>query len=141
MKNMETLIADFGGSGCLLDVLKAVQAERGYLSDEDLRAVAAAFGREPNSIYETASFYGMLTLRPEKKNVLEICGSINCEAGGTQLITAAAENEIAGSPLREIRRCECQGRCDTAPNVVLNGTMYPSMTPEKLRALIREMGV
>lgn len=141
MMDMETLRAKFGGSGCLLDVLKAVQAERGYLADEDLRAVAAAFGREANGVYETASFYGMLSLAPEKKNVLELCGSVNCEAAGTRAVAEAAEREIAGSPLWEIKRCECQGRCDTAPNVILNGTAYPSMTPEKLCALIRKAGV
>lgn len=141
MKNIETLMAELGGSGCLLDVLKAVQAERGYLSDDDLRSVAAAFGREANSVYETASFYGMLSLAPEKKNVLEFCGSVNCEAAGRRDVAEAAEREIAGSPLWEIKRCECQGRCDTAPNVVLNGTAYPSMTPEKIRALIRKAGV
>lgn len=133
--------------GSLLDVLKAAQEAEGYLSEDVIRQVAAAYGRAPSEIYETATFYSMLKVNKPADHVIEVCGSTCCDAGGAAEVMKAIEEEL-GVGLGEatpdgawyFRRCECLGRCNTAPNVVIDGALSTGVGPDEVRELIRKAG-
>lgn len=134
-------------SGSLLDVLKAVQAVEGYLSEDAIRKVAAAYGRSPSEIYETATFYSMLRVSRPAEHVIEVCGSTCCDAGGAGPVMDAVRKEL-GIGIGEatpdgkwfFSRCECLGRCNTAPNVVVDDVLSTGVTPEEVREIIRKAG-
>lgn len=131
----------------ILDVLKAVQAEAGYLSDEALCEVAKVFGKYPSEVYETATFYTMLSVGRKADHMVEVCGSTCCDAGNAGAIMDAISNEL-GIGLGEVtedrkwffRRCECLGRCDTAPNVMVDGTLLTNATADEVLECIRKAG-
>lgn len=131
----------------ILDALKAAQAGKGYLSEEDICAVAAEYGRYPSEVYETATFYTMLHVGGKAEHVIEVCGSTCCDAAKAADLIAALESEFGlrcGECTADgkwmLRRCECLGRCDTAPNAMVDGTLVTDATIDQLRACIRKAG-
>lgn len=145
--SFETIIREHRATGGILDVLKAIQAESGYVSDEAIRDVAAAYGRFPSEVYETATFYTMLKVGKKAEHIVEVCGSTCCDAAGTREVSEAIAKEL-GIAIGEttadgkwsFRRCECLGRCDTAPNVVIDGTLITNAEAEAVIAQIRKAG-
>lgn len=131
----------------ILDVLKAVQAEEGYLSDSALCEVAKLYGKYPSEVYETATFYTMLNVGGKAEHTVEVCGSTCCDAAGAAAIAEAVSKEL-GIGLGEttedkkwsLRRCECLGRCDTAPNVLVDGELLTNATAEQVLDCIRKAG-
>lgn len=131
----------------ILDALKAAQAGKGYLSEEDICAVAKEYGRYPSEVYETATFYTMLHVGSNAEHVIEVCGSTCCDAARAADLIAALESEFGlrcGECTADgkwmLRRCECLGRCDTAPNAIVDGTLVTNATIDQLRACIRKAG-
>lgn len=131
----------------ILDALKAAQAGKGYLSEEDICAVAKEYGRYPSEVYETATFYTMLHVGSNAEHVIEVCGSTCCDAARAADLIAALESEFGlrcGECTADgkwmLRRCECLGRCDTAPNAMVDGTLVTDATIDQLRACIRKAG-
>lgn len=141
------VIEEYKQRGGILDVLKAVQAAEGYLSREAIADVAAAYGRYPSEVYETATFYTMLSVGRKAEHTVEVCGSTCCDAGGAKAVMAAIAGEL-GISIGEItgdrkwffRRCECLGRCDTAPNVMIDGELLTNATVERVIEEIRKAG-
>lgn len=141
------IIQDSRSKGGILDVLKAVQAAEGYLSEEGIRAVAEAYGKHPSEVYETSTFYTMLSVGKKARHMVEVCGSTCCDAGGAAAVMQAITEEL-GIGLGEVtedkkwlfRRCECLGRCDTAPNVMIDGKLLTNATAEDVVAALRKAG-
>lgn len=141
------VIEEYKLQGGILDVLKAVQTEEGFLSEEAIADVAAAYGKFPSEVYETATFYTMLSVGHKADHIIEVCGSTCCDAGNAKAVMDAISAEL-GVGLGEItedrkwffRRCECLGRCDTAPNVVIDGELYTNATAEQVIGCIRKAG-
>lgn len=131
----------------ILDALKAAQVSKGYLSEEDIRSIARAFGKAPSVVYETATFYSMLHVGEKAEHVIEVCGSTCCDAAQAAELIAALSAEL-GIACGEctpdgkwmLRRCECLGRCDTAPNAVVDGKLITDAKAEDIIAMIRKAG-
>lgn len=131
----------------ILDALKEAQKAKGYLSDEDICKVAKEYGRYPSEVYETATFYTMLHVGGKAEHVIEVCGSTCCDAGKAAELVAKLEEELGikcGSMTEDgkwmLRRCECLGRCDTAPNVMVDGKLLTNATAEQVAECIRKAG-
>ena len=145
--NRANTIKEYKSLGGILDVLKAVQAGEGWLSDEAIAEVAEAYGIYPSEVYETATFYTMLSVGHKADHIVEVCGSTCCDAGNAKAVTEAIAEEL-GIGLGEVtadkkwffRRCECLGRCDTAPNVVIDGDLLTNATADKVIECIRKAG-
>lgn len=143
----EETIKKYMGCGGILDVLKAVQAGEGYLSGEAIADVAKAYGKYPSEVYETATFYTMLSVGHRADHMVEVCGSTCCDASGAKQVMDAIAAEL-GIGLGEVtedkkwffRRCECLGRCDTAPNVMIDGELITNATAEQVVGCIRKAG-
>lgn len=145
--NRENTIKEYMACGGILDVLKAVQAGEGYISEDAIEDVAKAYGKYPSEVYETATFYTMLSVGHKADHMVEVCGSTCCDAGDAKAVMDAISKEL-GIGLGEVtedkkwffRRCECLGRCDTAPNVVIDGDLLTNATAEKAVECIRKAG-
>lgn len=118
----------------VLDGLKAVQKAEGYLTKDALLEAAKAYDMAPNKVYETATFYSMLHVFSKTKHVVEVCGSTCCDAREAKELVKALEKALPETVT--IRRCECLGRCDTAPNAVVDGKLLVNATCEKVAAML-----
>ena len=89
----------------------------------------------------------MLSVGHKADHMVEVCGSTCCDAGDAKAVMDAIAKEL-GIGLGEVtedgkwffRRCECLGRCDTAPNVVIDGNLLTNATAEKVVECIRKAG-
>lgn len=131
----------------ILDALKTAQTGKGYLSEEDICKIAKEYGRYPSEVYETATFYTMLHVGGKPEHVIEVCGSTCCDAGGAAAVISAVGKELGiglGETTKDgkwiLRRCECLGRCDTAPNVMIDGELITNASGEDVAERIRKAG-
>ena len=145
--NRAKTIEEYRLHGGILDVLKAVQAGEGYLSEDAIADVAEAYGKFPSEVYETATFYTMLSVGHKADHIVEVCGSTCCDAGNAKSVMDAIAEEL-GIGIGEVtedkkwffRRCECLGRCDTAPNVVIDGNLLTNAAADRVIECIRKAG-
>ena len=131
----------------LLDALKAAQEKDGCVTEDAIRSIAAEYGVYPSEVYETATFYTMLHVGSKPEHIIEVCGSTCCDAAKAAELIAALEAELdikCGECTADgkwmLRRCECLGRCDTAPNAMVDGALVTNATAEGIVECIRKAG-
>lgn len=130
----------------ILEEALALQKEHGWVSEYDVAKLAACFGMPEAKVYETLSFYSMILLKKPSAVRIEICRGTSCYIaygddllGELQKITGCAVGECSADGKYQIEYCECLGRCDTAPNLIVNGRLYTSVTKEMLHTILKEV--
>ena len=68
---------------------------------------------------------------------LRICVGPTCGINFSSDLLAETEDHPRAD--MEVQRCGCLGHCEEGPNLMLNGTVYTDMTPERLRALVADL--
>lgn len=130
----------------ILELALELQKEHGWVNEADIRQLAAVTGLPAAKVYETLSFYSMILLKAPAALRIEVCRGTSCYiAGGVDLL--AELQNITGCPVGgrsadgryQIEYCECLGRCDTAPNIIVNGRLYTSVTKELLENILKEV--
>lgn len=134
------IIREMSTKGGMLDVLKALQEAEGYLSEDAMRAVASAYNRPVSEIYETATFYSMLKVQRAAKHEVQVCGSTCCDAKESAGLLVQLKSRYDKNPNVSIGRCECLGRCDTAPNVLVDGELISHATMEDVVNALEKAG-
>jgi len=109
----------------VLPALKFAQTEKGWLSQDDLAAVAEAVHLTPAYVESIASFYDRLYLRPVGRRVVSVCVTLSCMLRGSdELLEHICERE--GMPhgggtsedgAISVQEAQCLGYCDRAPCV------------------------
>jgi len=132
----------------ILPALKFAQTEKGFLTQEDLAAVADATGLSPAYVESVASFYDRLYLRPTGTRVISVCVTLSCLLRGSdELLEHLCDRE--GLPHHggtsedgaiTVQEAQCLGYCDRAPclQVDVEETQGP-MTLEGADALLGEL--
>ena len=65
-------------SAAAIDALKIVQAERGWISDASLRAIACHLEMSAAELDGVATFYNLIYRRPVGEQVILLCNSVTC---------------------------------------------------------------
>jgi len=127
----------------LVLLLQEVQHKLGYLSKEAMQAIADFLGIPGSTVYGVATFYNQFRFTPLGKHPVNVCMGTACHmAGGQPVLEAMAREldiEVGGiTQDREfsLDRVACVGCCALAPAVVVNGTVYPRMTPPKVEEVL-----
>lgn len=130
----------------ILEMALDRQKEHGYVTENDIREIAAEVGRPAARVYETLSFYSMILLRKPAALRIEVCRGTSCYiAGGTDILakikelTGCSVGECSEDGRYEVAYCECLGRCETAPNLLVNGKLYTSVTEEMVESIVKEV--
>ena len=128
-----------------IDAMMAVQAHRGWLSDETVDELAEYLRLTPAELDSVATFYNLIFRQPVGRHVILVCDSVSCwlldyeplldhlksrlgvDVGGT---TADGRFTLLTSV--------CLGACDRAPVMMLDGALYGNLTPEKIDAILAE---
>lgn len=130
----------------ILELALALQKEHGWISEADVRQIAALIGLPESRVYETLSFYSMILLKAPATVRIEVCRGTSCYiAEGVDLLaelqslTGCAVGDRSPDGHYQVEYCECLGRCDTAPNLIVNGKLYTSVTKELLKNILKEV--
>ncbi|HIJ88212.1 MAG TPA: NADH-quinone oxidoreductase subunit NuoE [Desulfuromonadales bacterium] len=128
-----------------VDVMKALQAHYGWLTDEAVVEAAALLGLSPLQVEELATFYEMIYRRPVGRHVIHVCDSISCWAmGGETLLSHLSglldikPGETTPDGLFTLLPCCCLGNCGEAPTMMIGDTICGRVSVDTAAALIEQ---
>ena len=129
----------------VIDVLRAIQANRGWIPDDGVELAATILGTTPVRIEEIATFYDKLYRQPVGRKVIHICDSICCwSRGGEELYgylqrkLGIAPGETTADGVFTLLPTCCLGACGEAPAMMIGFTTYGELTPEKVDAILEQ---
>ncbi len=130
----------------LLPLLNLAQREEGYVSEAAMKEIAKILDLTPPQVYETATFYTMLNLKPIGKFHIQICKSIMCGLVGSDDLIQWLQNRLGirvgqttGDRLFTLSAVECLGSCGTAPMMQINDDYYEQLTAEKVGRVLEDL--
>lgn len=134
----------------LIAILQKIQSEYRYLPEEAFVRIGVKTGISPATIYGVATFYNQFSLDPKGKYEIKVCDGTACHVRGSMPLLNALTAKLklqdgkftTSDMLFSVETVSCLGACSLAPVIVINGKVYPQMTPEALNivvdALIKE---
>ena len=129
-------------SAVAIDALKIVQAHRGWVSDESLRAIARHLDMSADELDGVATFYNLIFRRPVGEKVILLCNSISCWIKGCDSLQANISEQLGiglGETTADNRftllPVTCLGACDKAPVLMVGDDLHEDVDTQTLRVL------
>ena len=130
----------------LLDMLRDVQASRGFISPADAAELARHVGLSAVDVLGVASFYHFFSSGPAGRYAVFLNSSITSHMMGRATVARAFE-EAAGCHFGEttadgligLHDTSCIGMNDQEPAAIINGVVFTRLTPAKVRRLVLGM--
>ena len=123
----------------VIRALHLVQHEnKGFLTAEQMNAVADYLSLPTIQVYEVATFYSMFQTKPVGRNEVSICTNVSCMLRGADELVEHVENKL-GVKLGEStedgrvflkREEECIAACCGAPAMQVNHKYFENLTNE-----------
>jgi len=130
--------------GALLHKLHAIQAEHGYLPQEEMRRAAEELGAPLSRLYGAATFYSAFTFQPRGRHTVQVCLGTACHIRGGERLLEKLKSALEVKPGettadREytLETVHCVGSCSMAPVVRLNGAAHGRLRPDRLSRLLK----
>ncbi|MDE0405604.1 MAG: NADH-quinone oxidoreductase subunit NuoE [Nitrospira sp.] len=130
----------------MLPLLNLAQKEEGYVSQAAIREIAGILDLTPPQVFETATFYTMLNLKPIGKFHVQVCRSLMCAlVGADPLIEWLRKHlgiglgQTTGDKLFTLSTVECLGSCGTGPMMQINDDYYERLTEEKVGQILKDL--
>jgi NADH-quinone oxidoreductase E subunit len=124
----------------------AQQANRGWLSEDAIGAVAELLHLPASKVAGVVSFYDMFHERPVGRHRVRLCTNLSCQLRGAEELAEILRRELGAEEgdVTADGRCswvefECLGSCDTAPMAMIDDDYHENLTPDRLRKAIREL--
>ena len=131
----------------LIAILQRAQESYRYLPKEIFPYLSKKLGISEAKIYGVATFYENFSLEKKGKYVIKVCDGTACHVRHSIPILEAMRKELGLSESKKttddglftVETVSCLGACSSAPALMLNDVIYPSMSPEKAVGLIHEL--
>ena len=127
----------------LIPLLFVVQRERGYIDNQGVNFLAKFLDLEVTDVWETATFYSMLNMRPVGRHHIQICKTLSCKIMGEPEITEHICNKLGIHPgdttedgKFTVSLVECLGSCGTAPMMQIGFDYHEDLTTEKVDQIL-----
>ena len=126
-----------------IEALKLVQEQRGWISDENIRDIAAYLEMTPDELDSVATFYNLIFRKPVGQHIIHVCDSVSCwimgyerlrqqltDRLGIDLGQTTADNRFTLLPI------VCLGTCDHAPAMMVDNDLHQDVDPEKVEEIL-----
>ncbi len=131
----------------VLALLHEAQAKDGYVTAAAIERISKQTGFTESEIAGVASFYAMFYLKPIGRFIVRVCASPSCvvNGGGRTLewaseVLGIKEGETTKDGLFTLEAVSCFGRCETAPNIMVNEDNYGKMdSKDKIKKLFDDL--
>lgn len=120
----------------VFDELRAIQRTHGFLPEPSLRALAEQLDLPLYRLQAVASFYPHFFLTPPARAEVRVCGDMSCHRYAAGELQLALERRFAGQDVN-VKHVSCLGRCDLAPAIAINDTIFEQVTEQSAGALIQ----
>lgn len=131
--------------GALLACLHAINAEHGYLPEEELRRAASQLSIPLSQLFSTATFYASFSLEPRGRHTICACQGTACYIrGGDQIlekleaILDVHHGHTTKDRLFTLETAYCLGSCSMAPVVRVGGDTYGRLKPDRLSRMLKK---
>lgn len=117
-----------------------------HVTEAAMRAIAEMLEMPYIRVYEVATFFTMVNLKPVGTFHIQLCGTTPCMLRGAyDLLDAVSEKfgiargETTEDGLFTLSEVECLGACCNAPMVQINDDYFEDLTPETLIAVLETL--
>jgi NADH:ubiquinone oxidoreductase subunit E len=144
---IKQLVAEFQpGSADLLPALHKVQHRYGYVPREAIAVVARHLHLGEAHVYGAVTFYAELRTIPPPQTRIDWCSGPACRLKGGEQVRRVLES-VLGIGMEENTRddklglhlAQCNGTCDFAPQVWVNGNVVGPLTAAETVRMAREL--
>ena len=132
--------------GSLITILQKTQDIYGYVPIDAVYHIAERTGLTPAKIMGVATFYSQFRFTAVGKYLIMVCKGTACYVNGAErIIDAISEelgignNETTEDGLFSLSIVSCLGCCSLAPVMTINEDTYGSLTPDKVKKILREI--
>jgi len=128
-----------GRDSLIVEELKALQHQFGYLPADELRALAQKIDVPVTRLHQVASFFPHFRLAPPPKCNVLVCRDMSCHLLGGDKLRMSMEKRFHGAREQDltIRGVSCLGQCDHPLAVSVNDRIYADMDEAQLEEMIR----
>lgn len=125
----------------MIDELRSIQHEFGYLPADRLHDLAARIQVPLSQIHAVASFYPHFHLTPPAQAEVRVCADMACHLRGGTDLKRGLEQVFrgVGSEKVAVRNVSCLGRCDQAPALSINDQIYSKLDEHRAAVLVRDV--
>ena len=130
----------------VVDVMFAIQAHYGYLTDEGVQETAELLGMSALEVEQLATFYTFIYREPVGKYVIHVCDSVVCWMDGYESVRDYLVQkldiqlgETTSDGLFTLLAVCCIGYCDRSPAMLINRKAYGNLTTEKIDQIIEKL--
>ena len=132
--------------GSLITILQKTQDIYGYVPIDAVYHISERTGLTPAKIMGVATFYSQFRFTAVGKYLIMVCKGTACYVNGAErIIDAISEelgignNETTEDGLFSLSIVSCLGCCSLAPVMMINEDTYGSLTPDKVKKILREI--
>lgn len=145
---LDRAIEKFGNKeSSLIAILQMAQENYRYLPKEVFPYLAEKLNISEAKIFGVATFYENFSLEQKGKYVIKVCDGTACHVRHSIPILEALRKELGLSEIKKttddlmftVETVACLGACSSAPALMLNDEIYPTMTPETAVALVKSL--
>jgi NADH-quinone oxidoreductase subunit E len=126
-----------------LEALKIIQQAKKWITDEDIRDVAALLEMTPAELDSLATFYSQIFRRPVGEHVIRLCDGVSCWIMGETGLEERLSHLLGIGPGETTSdRCftwlpvSCLGVCEQAPAIMIDDDLYTHLKPEDLDVIV-----
>jgi [NiFe] hydrogenase diaphorase moiety large subunit len=138
------IAAQFGNDrGRLLDMVRALHAHLGHVSEESIGALALELGIHRVEVRDMVSFYAFLARKPQGKTVIRLCNAVVERMKGADAVGAAFEQalgigfgETTPDGAITLLHTACIGLSDQAPGALVNHLPLAHLLPEDVPEIV-----
>lgn len=128
----------------VIEALKIVQKQRGWISDDSVEAIADHLEMSPAEVDSVATFYNLIFRKPVGRHVILLCDSISCYVMGYQKIYEGLQQQLnirfgqtTADKCFTLLPNACLGCCDHAPALMIDSDLYKDVKLEELKGILQ----
>lgn len=132
-------------NGTKLMCLQEAQHIYGFLAVEAIEYIARKMETSTTELYSIASFYSQFKFVKQGRYRISLCLGTACYVKGANLVQAKLEESLGiklGSTTSDgkwtLDSARCVGCCGLAPVMLINDKVYPTVSPAKVEAILKE---
>jgi formate dehydrogenase subunit gamma len=126
--------------GALLPILHDLQDALGWIPDATVPLIAKELNLSRAEVHGVVTYYHHFRQTPPARHVMRVCCAEACQSVGSEALAAHAERRSKDAELT-VEPVYCLGLCAIGPAIQVDETtLHAGVTPEKLDALIDDLG-
>ena len=144
---LEDVLAKYADvKGSLITILQKTQDIYGYVPIDAVYHISERTGLTPAKILGVATFYSQFRFTAVGKHLIMVCKGTACYVNGAERIIDAIQeelgignNETTADGLFSLSIVSCLGCCSLAPVMMIDEDTYGSLTPDKVKQILRDI--